>query len=402
MKKFVTFLLVVTLTLGLATQANAIELVDKEYDWERLKGQNVTLNVFNWGEYMSLGQDDSMNVNKEFEKLTGIKVNYQMFANNEEMYTKLKSGGAEYDVVIPSDYMIGKMISEDMLLPLDFSKIPNFQYIGEQYKNSAFDPKNEYYVPYMWGTVGIIYNTTMVDIPVDSWDILWNEEYAGDILMFGNSRDAFAISLIKNGLSLNPKSLEDIEVAKQDLKDQKAVVQAYVNDEIFDKMGGGEAAIAPYYAGDAIVMMEENPDLAFVVPKEGTNYFVDGAVILKDAKNAEAAHMYLNFLCETEVAKANAEFIGYSTPQVLTLEELDEDVRNNPVAYPSQEVLAKTEAFVTLPEELNEAMDKAWSEIRSYNQESNNMFMPIMFMIGVVVLIIMTSIRSKQKKKIDY
>ncbi|MEG1895817.1 MAG: ABC transporter substrate-binding protein [Oscillospiraceae bacterium] len=402
MKKFVTFLLVVTLTLGLATQANAIELVDKEYDWERLKGQNVTLNVFNWGEYMSLGQDDSMNVNKEFEKLTGIKVNYQMFANNEEMYTKLKSGGAEYDVVIPSDYMIGKMISEDMLLPLDFSKIPNFQYIGKQYKNSAFDPKNEYYVPYMWGTVGIIYNTTMVDIPVDSWDILWNEEYAGDILMFGNSRDAFAISLIKNGLSLNPKSLEDIEVAKQDLKDQKAVVQAYVNDEIFDKMGGGEAAIAPYYAGDAIVMMEENPDLAFVVPKEGTNYFVDGAVILKDAKNAEAAHMYLNFLCETEVAKANAEFIGYSTPQVLTLEELDEDVRNNPVAYPSQEVLAKTEAFVTLPEELNEAMDKAWSEIRSYNQESNNMFMPIMFMIGVVVLIIMTSIRSKQKKKIDY
>ncbi|MEG2082905.1 MAG: ABC transporter substrate-binding protein, partial [Oscillospiraceae bacterium] len=384
--KFVTFLLVVTLTLGLATQANAIELVDKEYDWERLKGQNVTLNVFNWGEYMSLGQDDSMNVNKEFEKLTGIKVNYQMFANNEEMYTKLKSGGAEYDVVIPSDYMIGKMISEDMLLPLDFSKIPNFQYIGEQYKNSAFDPQNEYYVPYMWGTVGIIYNTTMVDIPVDSWDILWNEEYAGDILMFGNSRDAFAISLIKNGLSLNPKSLEDIEVAKQDLKDQKAVVQAYVNDEIFDKMGGGEAAIAPYYAGDAIVMMEENPDLAFVVPKEGTNYFVDGAVILKDAKNAEAAHMYLNFLCETEVAKANAEFIGYSTPQVLTLEELDEDVRNNPVAYPSQEVLAKTEAFVTLPEELNEAMDKAWSEIRSYNQESNNMFMPIMFMIGVVVL----------------
>lgn len=402
MKRIFSLALVIAITLSSALSVSAIELTDITYDWEKLKGQNITLNVFNWGEYMSLGQDDSMHVNDEFEKLTGIKVNYQMFANNEEMYTKLKSGGADYDIVIPSDYMIGKMIDEDMLQPVDFTKVPNFQYIGAEYKNSAFDKENKYYVPYTWGTVGIIYNTTMVDTPVDSWEILWDEKYKGEILMFANSRDAFAISLVKNGLSMNPTDLKDIETAKEDLKAQKNVVQAYVNDEIFDKMGGGEAALAPYYAGDAITMIADNPDLAFVVPKEGTNYFVDGAVILKNAANVEAAHMYINFLCETQVAAANAEFIGYSTPHTLALEILDEEVRNNPIAYPSKEVLEKTEAFITLPEEINEAMDKAWSEIRSYNEHSNNMFMPIVLGIGVVVLILLIGFRSKQKKKIDY
>lgn len=402
MKKLFSIVLTLTLLLSLPLSSKAMELTDKTYDWEKLKGQNITLNVFNWGEYMSLGQDESLNVNKAFEELTGIKVSYQMFANNEEMYTKIKGGGVDYDIVIPSDYMIGKMISEDMLLPLDFTKIPNFQYIDDQYKNAEFDPQNKYYVPYTWGTVGIIYNKTMVDKTVDSWDILWDKDYAGDILMFGNSRDAFAIALLKNGLSLNPSTVEDIEIAKQDLKAQKEVVQAYVNDEIFDKMGGGEAAIAPYYAGDAVTMIAENPDLAFAVPKEGTNYFVDGAVILKNAENVEAAHMYINFLCETEVAVANAEFIGYSTPQVLALEALPEEIRNNPIAYPSKEVLAKTEVFITLPDEINTAIDKAWNEIRSFNQNSNNMFMPIMLGLGVLVLIILIVIRSKQKKKMDY
>ena len=417
MKRFFGILLSLTLAFAMSISAFATTVtgtnsnsasaeqtnkVSDSYDWDALRGQNVTLNVFNWGEYMSLGQDGSMNVNKAFEEKTGIKVNYQTYGNNEEMYTKLKSGGAEYDIVIPSDYMIGKMIKEDMLQPLDFTQIPNFQYIGDKYKNSEFDPQNKYYVPYTWGTVGIIYNKTMVTDEVDSWDILWNEKYAGNILMFANSRDAFAIALLKNGLSLNPTKLEDIEVAKEDLKKQKNVVQAYVNDEIFDKMGGGEAALAPYYAGDAIVMISENPDLAFAVPKEGTNYFVDGAVILKNAQNVKAAHMYLNFLCETDVALANSETIGYSTPHTLAQEQLSPEMKNSTIAYPSDEVMKKTEVFITLPDEINEAMDKAWSEIRSFNEKSNSMFFPILFVLGIIALIVITVLRSKKKKKIDY
>lgn len=402
MKKLVGILLSLVLVFGLSTSVCAIEVIDESYDWEALKDQNITLNVYNWGEYMALGQEGALNVNEEFEKLTGIKVNYQVYANNEEMYTKLKSGGADYDVVIPSDYMIGKMIKEDMLLPLDYSLIPNFQYIDDNFKNAAFDPENKYYVPYTWGTVGIIYNTTMVDEPVTSWDILWSEKYANNILMFGNSRDAFAIALLKNGLSLNPTSLDDIEVAKQDLIAQKPVVQAYVNDEIFDKMGGEEAALAPYYAGDAIVMIEDNPNLAFAIPEEGTNYFIDGAVILKNAKNVQAAHMYLNFLCETEIALANAEYIGYSTPHTLAYELLDDEIKNNPIAYPSDEVLAKTEAFTTLPDDINTAMDTAWTEMRAYNEGSNNMFMIALLVIAIGVMVLIIFLRNKAKKKVDY
>ncbi len=379
------------------------ELLRENYDWDRLRGQDITLNVFNWGEYMSLGQDGAMDINAEFEKKTGIKVNYQTFANNEEMYTKLKSGGASYDILIPSDYMIGRMIKEDMLQPLDFSQIPNFAlYIGDQYKHLEFDKENDYYVPYTWGVVGIIYNTTMVDKPVDSWDILWDEDYAGDILMFGNSRDAFAIALQKNGLSLNPQSLEDIEIAKEDLMAQKNVVQAYVNDEIFDKMEGGEAALGPYYSGDYITMASENPDLAFAIPKEGTNYFVDGIVIPKDARNVEAAHMYINFLCETEVALANAEYIGYSTPHTGAYEFLDEDLKNNPIAYPSREVLENTEVFTVLPDEINEAMDKAWSDVRSYSEEGDSMLVPVLLGAAVLIVIVLAVVRNRKKKKLDY
>ncbi|MEG1863381.1 MAG: ABC transporter substrate-binding protein [Oscillospiraceae bacterium] len=374
-----------------------------DYDWEKFKGKEMTLNVFNWGEYMSLGLEGTMNVNKAFEEKTGIKVNYQTYANNEEMYTKLKSGGADYDIVIPSDYMIGKMINEDMLQPLDFSLIPNFKVqIDDVYKNSEFDPENKFYVPYTWGVVGIVYNKTMVQKPVTSWDILWDEEYSGNILMFANSRDAFAISLLKNGLSLNPKTQADIDVAKEDLKAQKSVVQAYVNDEIFDKMGGGEAALAPYYAGDAITMMEENPDLGFAIPEEGTNYFVDGVVILKDAANVEAAHMYINFLCQPDVALANAYATGYSTPNMGAYEMLDQERKSNPVAYPSKEVMEKTEVFTVLPDEINTAIDKAWSEIRSFNAKSNSLLMPILFVIALGTLILLTVLRSRKKKKMDY
>lgn len=384
------------------TNSKAQQLADN-YDWEKFKDRGITLNVFNLGEYMSLGGDGAMNVNKAFEAKTGIQVNYQTFANNEEMYTKVKSGGADYDIIITSDYMIGKMINENMVQTLDFDKIPNsLLYIDEKFKNLEFDPENLYHVPYTWGVVGIIYNTMIVDKTVDSWDILWDEEYTKDILMFGNSRDAFAIALIKSGRSLNPKSLEDIEAAKQELIAQKNVVQAYVNDEIFDKMTGGEAAIAPYYAGDAITMISENPDLAFAVPKEGTNYFTDGIIIPSNAVNVEAAHMYINFLCETDVALANAEYIGYATPHTAAYELLDDEVKNNPIAYPSDEVLENTEVFVVLPEDVNTAMDKAWSDIRSYSEAGNNMLVPTLFVLGVLALIVITTLQNRRKRKLDY
>ena len=376
----------------------------EDYDWEKFKGQDIILNVFNWGEYMSLGQDGAMHVNKEFEARTGIKVNYQTFDNNEGMYTKLKSGGANYDVIIPSDYMIAKMIKEDMLQPLDWSKIPNATlYINERYMDLEYDPGNTYSVPYTWGTVGIIYNTTIVEEVPDSWNALWDEKYANDILMFGNSRDAFAIALLKNGLSLNPKTVEDIETATEDLIAQKDVVQAYVNDEIFDKMCGGEAALAPYYAGDALTMMEENPDLGFVVPVEGTNMFTDAAVIPKDAQNVLAAHMYINFLNEVDVALANAEYIYYPTPHMGAYEMLDEDMKNNPVAYPSDDVLANTEVFTILDEEISTAMDTAWSDIRSFNQAANDLFAPTVFLILVIATVAINVIRSRRiKKRIEY
>ena len=381
----------------------AQQLADN-YDWTALEGQGITLNVFNWGEYMSLGQDGAMHVNKEFEALTGIKVNYQTFDNNEGMYTKLKSGGASYDVVIPSDYMIAKMIKEDMLQPLDWSLIPNATlYIDEKYMNLEYDPGNVYSVPYTWGTVGLIYNTTLVDEAPTSWNALWDERYAGDILMFGNSRDAFAIALLKNGLSLNPKTLDDVETAKEDLIAQKGVVQAYVNDEIFDKMCGGEAAIAPYYAGDALTMMEENTDLAFALPVEGTNMFTDAAVIPKEAQNVLAAHMYINFLNEVDVALANTEYIYYPTPHMGAYEQLDEEMKENEVAYPSDDALANTEVFTTLDDEISLAMDTAWSDIRSFNQTANDLFAPTVFLILVIATVSINVVRSRaQKKRIEY
>jgi spermidine/putrescine transport system substrate-binding protein len=377
----------------------------ENYNWDRLRGQNVTLNVFNWGEYMSLGQDGAMHVNREFEKLTGIKVNYQTFANNEEMYTKLVSGGASYDVVIPSDYMIGKMIREDMLQPIDYSLVPNIKYLDRQYLNLDYDPGNVYSIPYTWGYVGIIYNRDYVDKPVDSWDILWDEDYRGDIIMFGNSRDAFAIALARNGLSINPTTYEEIDTAKKDLMRQKDLVNpVYLNDEVFDKMEGGEAAIAPYYAGDAVTMLENNPSLSFAVPKENLNYFTDAFCILKNAQNPIAANMYINFLNEPEVALANAEYIGYATPNSAAYELLDEETKNNPVTYPDKTIFNHTEVFVPLSDDIGSYMDKAWSDVRAYSTSGSSMMVLEIIAFSILGTIVIMWVREKNKKhrKIDY
>lgn len=359
---------------SLLTMPMNVSALDSQLDetyYGQLKGQNISLNVYNWGEYISDGSDDSLDVNSEFEALTGIKVNYSTFATNEELYAKLQSGAVSYDIIIPSDYMIARMIRENMVQKLDKSLIPSYSNIDPQYLGNAYDPTDEYSVPYTWGTVGIIYNTTRVTEEVTSWDILWNENYAGDILMFSNPRDALMIAEKKLGYSLNTTDEQEIKTAFLELKNQKPLIQAYVMDEIFDKMGSGEAAIAPYYAGDALVMMETNPDLAFCSPEEGTNVFIDSICIPSDATNVLAAHMYINFLCEAEVAAANIEYIGYSSPNHAAMELLDEEVRTNPVAYPPQKILDNCETYLVLPNETNAMVDTQWTKLLSTSAEAD-------------------------------
>ncbi len=393
MKKLFAVVVWTMVALTLALGASAQEMiqvtddisVSADYDWDRLADQNITLYVYNWGLYISDGSDDSIDVLSAFEDLTGIKVNYTTFDSNESLYAKLKSGGATYDVIVPSDYMIGKMIQEGMLAPLNKENIPNFSKIGESYTGMAYDPQDEYSVPYTWGTVGIIYNTEMVEEAPTSWDALWDVEYAGNILMFNNSRDAFAIGAKKLGMSLNPQTVEEVEIIAQELKAQKNVVQAYVMDEIFDKMSGGEAAMAPYYAGDAITMIDESPQLDFVIPEEGTNYFVDAMCIPANAKNKEAAEIFINYMCEPDVGLANIDFIGYSTPIKEVWERLDDEMKYSPIAYPSDEVMANTEVFVTLPDEINSAMDMAWSDMKSYDEGGSGWMVPVLLVLALAL-----------------
>lgn len=379
----------------------ALDLSGSDFDYERLKDQNITLNVANWGEYMSLNSEEGLDVNKEFERLTGISVNYKTCATNEELYAKLKSGGADYDVIIPSDYMISRMIGEEMIQPLNFDNIPNAKLINSRFLNPAYDSTNEYSVPYMWGIVCLIYNTTMIPDEIDSWESLWNPAYQNQILMFDNPRDAFGIALLKNGYSLNTEDKDQLKKAQEDLKAQKAVVQAYVMDEIFDKLEGGSAAIAPYYAGDAVTMMSENPDLSYAIPKEGTNQFVDAACIPTVAKNKEAAEIYINFLNEPEVAAANAEYIGYSTPNDGAFALLDEETQNNPLQYPDAEYLnTKTEFFVNLSSGTNDYLQALWTEFKGTSQTAAVWLIPVLLVLAIAATIFI-SIRRARKKKQD-
>lgn len=326
------------------------------------------LNVYNWGEYISDGEDDSLDVIEAFEEKYNIRVNYTTYASNEEMYQKIKSGAGNYDIIIPSDYMIEKMISEDMLEKLDFDNIPNYKYIGDDYKNLDFDPENEYSVPYLWGTVGVFYNTKMVDeedIKDQSWDILWNEKYSGQILMFDNPRDAFGIALKKLGYSQNTTDKAEWQEAYELLAEQKPLVQAYVMDQIFDKMANEEAAIAPYYAGDARIMVAENPDIGFYLPKEGSNKFFDSMCVVKGSEHKEAAEKFIDFMCEADVALANSEYVCYSTPHTEAYKLLDKEIRDNDNYYPSSRALERCEVFCNLPPKINELQNDLWIKLKT-------------------------------------
>lgn len=287
MKKFTALLLVLVLAVGLLSGCGS-------------KDERVVY-VYNWGEYM----DESLN--DEFTAKTGIKVVYDYFDTNEALYALLKGGSAEYDVIFPSDYMIERMINEDMLAKIDYSKLPNYANIDDKFKNLPYDPEGQYSVPYLWGILGIIYNTTMVDEPVDSWDILWDEKYSGNILMIGNQRDAIAVALKRLGFSMNTTSETELLGAENELMKQKELLQAYVMDQSYNKMEGNSAALCLYYSGDALAMMENNPDLSFAVPDEGSNYYMDSMCIPKNAKNVDEAHEYINFMLEAESGLRNCE-----------------------------------------------------------------------------------------------
>lgn len=336
----------------------------------------VTLNVYNWGEYISDGSDDLMDVNAEFEKEFGVRVNYKTYESNESMYTLLESGAAEYDVVIPSEYMIGKMIQEDMLAKLNFDNIPNYRYIDETYTKILAEPYkdsdvsiNDYCVPYTWGTVGIFYNKKYVDEAdlAQGWDILWNEKYAGKIYMFDNARDSFAIALKKLGYSMNTQNPDEWQAAYEELAKQKPLVQGYFMDQVFQKMTNEEGWLAPYYSGDGANMItgdDGNENIGYFVPQQGTNLFVDAMCVLKTSKNKDLAEQYINFMCRTDVATANAEYICYSTPHTDALEEIDEDIRNNRMFYPEKEVVEKAEVYITLSDKTLKLQKDLWIKLK--------------------------------------
>ncbi len=354
MKKVLSVLMAVLMTVPLLAACG--ESSSSKYP-------NGEINVLNWGEYIADGTDGSEDILTQFEEEFGIKINYKVCPDNETLYTYLKQGDS-YDVIIPSDYMLSRLIEEDMLEKLNFDNIPNFSDVSDTFVDPPYDPTNEYSVPYMWGTVGIIYNTTMVQEDVTSWSILFDEDYADQILMINNPRDAIGVALKYLGYSYNTTDKAQITEAVDLLVEQKPLVQTYVMDEIFDKLESGEAAIGVYYAGDYLTMLENNEDLAFCVPEEGSNYFVDAMCIPKGAANKENAEKFINFMCSTEVGLANCDAIGYSTPLNSVLEALDAEVREDPVAYPSDDVLSRCEQFLNLPQDILEFYDSEWLRLK--------------------------------------
>ena len=358
------------------------------------------ITVYNWGQYISDGNDGSLDVIAAFEEETGIKVNYLTFDSNESMYTKLKTGGTTYDVIIPSDYMISKLIEENMLEPLNFDNIPNYQYIDESFRNQSYDPANTYSVPYTWGTVGLIYNSQYVSAAdAASWNCLWNEKYAGKILMFDNPRDAFAIAESILGYSLNSENEDELRAAAELLTEQKSLVQSYVMDQIFDKMQRGEAWAAPYYAGDFLTMVEENPDLAFSFPEEGFNIFIDAMCIPKGCQNKAGAEAFINFLCRPDICAANLDYLGYSAPETAAKELMDPEVTSSPVAYPDDETLARTESFGALSTQATQLMNDLWLNVKTTGSNATlYIVISVVAVLAIAAVFVLMNVRRRRKK----
>lgn len=317
--------------------------------------------VYNWGEYID------PEVLTLFTEETGIDVIYEEFETNEDMYPKIKTDAVKYDVVCPSDYMIQRMIQEDLLAPIDYQNVPNIKNIDPIYLKSAgeFDPDNKFSVPYCWGTLGILYNKTMVDGPIDSWSAIFDEKYADNILMINSVRDALGLTLKYLGYSLNSTDNAELDEAKNLLIKQSKIVQAYVVDQVRDKMIGEEAAIGVIYSGEAIFTQRENEDLEYVVPKEGSNVWIDSWVIPKNCSNKKGAETFINFLCREDIALKNFEYITYSTPNSATKELLDADLQHNQIAFPNPSVIENCETFNFLGDEMEAIYNEKWREVKS-------------------------------------
>lgn len=318
----------------------------------------TTLNVYNWGDYID------KEVLREFENEFDVKINYEEYANNEEMLAKLRAGGTAYDVVFPSDYMIEYMNATDMLHKLDYSKLANYENIDDRFRDLAYDPQNEHSIPYMWGTMGIVYNKNMVTKPVDSWNILWDEEYAGKILMLDSSRDSLVPAFKRLGYSLNTTNLDELNAARDELIKQKPLVRAYEVDTYKDQMIAEEAAMALTWSGDAYLLIAENPNLEFAIPKEGTNLWFDGVAIPKTSQNVELAHEFINFLMKAEIAAKNSDYIKFSSPNAAAVPLLPEEDSQNDDLYPQGDIMTLGEVFLDLGEFTVE-YDRAWTEIKA-------------------------------------
>ena len=332
--------------------------------------EKITLNVKNWGMNMADGSDGTLDIVAAFEeKYPNIDVNMSYYDSNEALFSQLSNGGITVDVIIPSDYMIDRMIQNDMLMELDYSNIPNFSYVDEQFKNPAFDPENKYTVPYTWGTVGILYNTKYVDeADVTGWELMWNEKYAGKILMIDNSRDAFGIAQYLLGYSVNTTDKEELQKCADKLAQQRPLVQQYVMDQIYATMENEEAYIAAYYAGDCMLMMENNPDLAFYLPQEqGFNLFTDAMCIPKCCEEKEAAELFINFLCDPEVSGANMDYICYGSPISEARDYMEDYLAESEIVYPNEEILANGTSYAYLSEEISRYVEKLYQEATKIN-----------------------------------
>lgn len=390
MKKIRFFCLLLSLLLCLPS-----------FSFSASAAEQVTINVYNWGQYIADGTDDSIDVIAEFEAAyPNINVNYMTFDSNESMYTKLKAGGSSFDIIIPSDYMVQKLIEEDMLEELDFSNIPNFQYIDDSFKNPAYDPENRYSVPYTWGAVGVIYNTRYVnEADVGKWDLLWNMSYTGQILMFDNPRDAFAVAQLDLGYSINTEDFNELAEAADLLREQKPVVQAYVMDQVYDKMQRGEAWVAPYYAGDYLMMVEENPDLAFYYPEEGYNLFVDAICIPKGCEHKKEAELFINFLTDPEIMGQNLEYLGYSAPSQAAKEFMDPEIASDPIAYPDEETLARGSSFSSLSLEGTQEMNRLWLQVKTADTATTvYSILTVAAIVLVILLWVFFKVRKRRKK----
>lgn len=408
MKKIIAFLLALfTLLFSFNTVAFADEEIFTAEQLEYYKSlglQGTSVNVYNWGEYISDGSEGSMNVVGEFERLTGAKVNYTNYESNENMYSKLSGGGVSYDVIVPSDYMISRLVDEDMLVEIDWNNIPNIRYIEDQYQNLYFDPEQKYSVCYNVGTTALIYNTELVKEKPTSWKVLWDEQYRDKILMFNNSRDAFAIAQAILGQSLNTVDESEWTEAAALLAEQKdAVSPVYVMDEVFNLMESGEYAFATYYAGDYVLMSENNESLSYCFPEEGVNIFYDAFCIPKCVQNKRGAEAFINFMHEPQVALENAEFIYYASPNVTVRNSEEHSLYGNQAVYPQK--MPVGQYFENLPQNVLELQADLWTNVKSGNLSldsalnNKKIYIESAILAGIVAVVAVFKIVSTVKKR---